>query len=89
MYRRSCSTNFRNNKRIPVKYRENTEKDSRPENQVQYEALSEVCDILEFGDEEKLSIPELVAIMEEKLSDTEFPAYDRRYMKKKLLDEMM
>ena len=88
VYHRSCSTNFRNNKRIPVKYRENTEKDKggRPENQVQYEAFREVCDILELGDEEKLSIPELVAIMEEKLSDTGFPAYARRYMKKKLLD---
>ena len=87
VYHRSCSTNFRN-KRIPVKYRENTEKDKggRPENQVQYEAFREVCDILELGDEEKLSIPELVAVMEEKLSDPEFPAYDRRYMKKKLLD---
>ena len=53
---------------------------------VQYEAFHEVCDILELGDEEKLSISELVAIMNEKLSDTEFPAYDRRHMKKKLLD---
>ena len=73
VYHRSCSTNFRNKKRIPVKYRDNSEKDKgrRPENQVQYEAFREVCDILELITEEQLSISELVATMDEKLSNTE------------------
>ena len=89
VYHHSCSINFRNGKDIPRKYKissGDSKRSGRPENEARYQAFREACDTLEWGDDEQISVSDLVKIMENKLAETEFSAYSPRYMKDKVLE---
>ena len=83
VYHHVCATNFRTNRNVPSKYSDSVSENQsgRPENQVRYTAFREVCDSLEWREYEKVTLPDLVEAMENKLVDTEFSAYSKRYMK--------
>ena len=89
VYHRSCSTNFRVGKKIPLQYTsENIEKQKsgRPENVIQQNAFIATCCFFENNDEGQLALSDLIGKMEDFLKDTEYSAYDRRHMKRKFLD---
>lgn len=60
-------------------------KSGRPENYIQGEAFSKTCEYFEKNDDEQLTISDLVKMMEE-IVDKVASSYDRRHMKRKLLE---
>ena len=58
----------------------------RPENVIQQNTFIATCCFFKNNDEEQLTPSDLIGKMEDFLKDTEYSAYDRRHMKRKLLD---
>ena len=73
-----------------MQYRESANTDQnisgRPENKIQSEGFLSTCNYFENNDEEQLTIADLIEKMQKILQDSEETAYDRRHMKRKLLD---
>ena len=88
VYHRSCSINFRTNRRIPYQYCPDAKKGNsgRPENPILRDAFLDTCTDFETHEEEQLPVHQLVGIMNDKSSHTELSSYNHRYMKKKLLE---
>ena len=85
VHHRSCSVNFRTGRQITTQYSlEEKSKGGRPENVIQQKAFLLTCNYFENNDEEQLSVVNLIDKMDEYLKDTEYSAYDRRHMKRKL-----
>ena len=63
---------------------EEKSKGGRPENVIQQKAFLLTRNYFENNDEEQLSVVNLIDKMDEYLKDTEYSAYDRRHMKRKL-----
>ena len=89
VYHHLCPSNFRTGKDIPMKY--HTSEDcrkhaGRPENEVRLDAFRETCETLKWGDEEQVSVSDLVKIMEAKLVGTDFSAYSTKHMKNKIIE---
>ena len=85
VYHRSCNVNFSTGRKSPAQYSlEEKSKGDRPENVIQRNTFLLTCNYFENNDEEQLSLANLIDKMDEFLKDTEYRAYDRRHMKRKL-----
>ena len=75
VYHRSCRSNFRTGKQIPLKYNGGSnekQKAGRPENPIQQNAFLDTCSYFENNDEEQLTLSDLIGKMDEFLQDTEY-----------------
>lgn len=88
VYHQSCSANFRSWRNIPKEYCTNKKpsEKGRPANEEQYQAFLRTCEFFEENDEEQMVIGDLISKMEEYLQGGQSRAYDRKYMKIKLLE---
>ena len=88
VYHKSCSTNFRNGKNIPYEYSSANRSSGtgRPANEDQHQAFLRTCEYLEDNDEEQMVLDDIIFKMEEFLKESESSAYNRRHMKRKLLE---
>ena len=73
VYHKTCSTNFRTGRRIPVQYSEETKsKAGRKENVIQRDAFLCTCNYFENNENDQLSLGDLIQKMDEFLKETEF-----------------
>jgi hypothetical protein len=92
VYHNSCSVNFRTGNLIPKLYACNENpsvkkrRSGRPENELQKDAFRKICAHLDAHNDEQVTVGDLMSLMEGFLQGTELSAYDRRYMKRQLLE---
>ena len=88
IYHQTCSVNFRTKKQMPMAQFA-TEDFKRPklgrlQDDKRAEAFLEVASYLEDNDDEQITINDLIDLMNQKLTNTDYDAYGYTYMKTRL-----
>lgn len=91
VHHNTCSNMFRAGLNMPQKYQVDCTtvkktKVGKPENDLRHLAFLQTCDFLVDNDEEQLTINDLVHEMEKYLENEDVGAYNRKYMKQRLIE---
>ena len=88
IYHQTCSVNFRTKKQMPMAQFATEDfkrpKLGRPQDDKRAEAFLEVASYLEDNDDEQITINDLIDLMNQKLTNTDYDAYGYTYMKTRL-----